>query len=90
MDRQIYQHEEAAGLTEDCKFLFDDSENKTKMVSAEGMRRYMAEKSVVITSEKIPVSRRKKGTFYLITKNEPTVLGSDSLKMNQALGYRVV
>lgn len=90
MDRQIYQHEAAIELSEDCKFLFDDADNKTKMVSAENMRRFMAEKSVVITSDNIPVSKRKKNTFYLFVKNEPTVLGSDAIRMNQTLGYRAV
>lgn len=90
MDRQIYQHEEAAKLTGDCKFLFDDAENKTKMTSLEGMRRYVTEKSVVITSANVPISKRQANTFYLFAKTEPTVLGADSLKMNQALGYRMV
>lgn len=90
IERQIYQHEASVKLSENCKFLLDDADNKTKMTTLEAMREYMAENSIVITSENIPISRRKKGAIYLIVKAEPTVLGSDSIKMNQALGYRVV
>lgn len=90
MDRQIYQHEAAVELTDDCKFLCDDKENKTKMATADSMRKYMVENSVVISSVNIPISKRKKSTFYLFAKAEPTVLGSDAIKVNQALGYRMV
>ncbi len=90
MERQIYQHEASAGLSENCKFLLDDANNETKMTTLEAMREYMTEKSVVVTNENISISKRKKGTFYLIAKTRPTVLSEDSIKLNQALGYRAV
>lgn len=89
-ERQIYQHEKSVKLNENCKFLFDDADNKTKMATLETMREYMAEKNVVVTSENIPVSKRRKGTLYLFARTVPTVLESDTIKVSQALGYRVI